>query len=50
MEKSIEFLIRYGEEILWGIIFMFLWGACYRKWNDIWYNVGKNIYYVIHCL
>lgn len=30
-----------------GDIFDFL-GDIYNGWCDIWYNVGKNIYYITH--
>lgn len=34
--------------ILTIIILIFVVMVCYNKWNDIFYEFGKNIYYLFH--
>lgn len=51
MEDLISFVINHKESVIsfFTVIFaLFVLGACLDKWNEIWYDFGQNLYYMLH--
>ena len=51
MNSILSFISEHKDEIksiITLIVFMILLVGCYGKWNDLWYDFGKNVYYFFH--
>lgn len=51
MEEFTGFVKQYKKKIITVVVVLFvilIMSSCYEKWNEMWYDVGKNIYYLFH--
>lgn len=51
MGNSTSFWMQHKNEIvsIIGILFLIIFVALtYTKWNQIWYDFGKNLYHLFH--
>ena len=51
MGNSTSFWMQHKNEIvsIIGILFIIIFVALtYTKWNQIWYDFGKNLYHLFH--
>lgn len=49
MENFFDILIQYKKEItsfVGVVLIIFFVASCYGKWNEIWYEFGRNLYHL----
>ena len=51
MNNIINSFIKYKSlliSIIVTILIILFIATCYEQWNEMWYNVGRNLYHLLH--